>query len=1100
MIDKIALSALLASSIVGTALADATVTATGSAYCYDGTTQTYFPLAGARVELMDSDCDGSQICDDEMGRSYVQDDGSYSVTGSGGDPGIFWTDPDVYVRFAYNDDQGVRLTDEADSTRSWSTPEHDHNDFGGGKIDFGAWSTGNGVGAGEGTQCGVWRKAHLAYAAYKIEIGATPPAGHLDVEYWSAIWAGTPWTNTDTIHWPIHYGTYAVDHEFGHSIRHAADGDAGHFSWDVTRFQYARSHSMCAGDANRNPSEADESLRGYGFNEGWAEYWEGRVSGCGASIPPDEFHEGTIARSLHLMQEANNLTRKDMVLVLTDHPGAIHTLGEFQSQLAQQLGVASLGLNQSGMSQVSTRVEADRAPFTEIQRQRAIEAQLGDIRAQIARLRAERNRYAQLDTRLPPAQGHPITEVPPEKLPCHGADCNKLFQRLIAPPLLDAQARALELQGVALQRARSAEWPAQVQRAISAGQFDAWLANYRASFVKSLQVTMSEALARAEKNVREMQGSLQPEALAAFEAELAQARGRLSEPGAMLDLRLTEDMARRLSEAVPLAATPRLPPGATTMMTPDGILAVAAEVSHQVSLEAQVVNASPIFTDVPITVSWHLKNTTILRTTGIMSVRLDSQVVAVSGLPSQVDLVPDAEIAGQFTLPPQPAGVHNVSVNYFRDTGGEILHVSPSGQIEHRPYRDLSGMGPADFQTVVDVTKIDSDGDGINDALETQLLARFTPFLKFSRDGGSDDYRPMDALNYVRWSELQDDSDEGEGVLIHNAALMLNPNLVLSQGTNITTTKRFRPDRYINPQADVPQPGGNWARHGYAWNDVLANRNIGLYGHVVPFQATKLYTDVLHCSPSSGSDKPADWVLCEIDLDPSHPRTYYKVEYWQFFGYNGGQVGIGDHEGDWCTVQVLVDAETTAPVQVHMFAHGWRFGFDLQAQRVTSQADLAGGTIREYRGVNGGRSDVSFTWHEGPVADNENHSSMLASQANVLWMMRDEKSGEYAHPVVFVENSGHEFWPTAEWSFLNAHNHDGDDAANSYLAAPPPNLGEVSAPLNETPVAEIVLRYNGRWGTYSRLNSPPQGPPLHNGWTWEPSSSIRWLLPADLGN
>ena len=66
--------------------------------------------------------------------------------------------------------------------------------------------------------------------------------------------------------------------------------------------------------------------------------------------------------------------------------------------------------------------------------------------------------------------------------------------------------------------------------------------------------------------------------------------------------------------------------------------------------------------------------------------------------------------------------------------------------------------------------------------------------------------------------------------------------------------------------------------------------------------------------------------------------------------------------------------------------------------------------------------------------------------------------------------------------------------------APPPNLGEVEAPLSEVPEALIVLRYNGRWGAYGRKNDPPQGPALHNGWTWPGSSAIRWLLPKDLGN
>ncbi len=317
------------------AFADVTVTAIGRAFCYDGTTQRLYPLEGARVELMDSDCDGSQICDDLMGVGRVAADGSFSVTGSGGDPGWIGTSPDVYVRFAYNDDDGVRLTDELDSTRSWSTPEHDHDNTGGGVIDFGDWVTGMGVGAGEGTQCGVWRQGRLAYQRYKTDSGAAPPAGHLDIEYWSGVYSGTPWTNTDTIHWPIHFYSTALPHEFGHSIRHAADGNGAHFSNDVFRFQYARTHSECDADGNRNPGEIDSSLAGYAFNEGWAEYWDGDIYGCG-EVALDEHREGVVAHYLSRLQTENHLTRKQMVDVLIANPGSIHSFSEFSDRLAAQ--------------------------------------------------------------------------------------------------------------------------------------------------------------------------------------------------------------------------------------------------------------------------------------------------------------------------------------------------------------------------------------------------------------------------------------------------------------------------------------------------------------------------------------------------------------------------------------------------------------------------------------------------------------------------------------------------------------------------------------------------------------------------------------------
>lgn len=397
---------------------------------------------------------------------------------------------------------------------------------------------------------------------------------------------------------------------------------------------------------------------------------------------------------------------------------------------------------------------------------------------------------------------------------------------------------------------------------------------------------------------------------------------------------------------------------------------------------------------------------------------------------------------------------------------------------------------------------VDNDADGMPDSLETLLLARFTPYLRFSLDGGEEQYRPMDALNYVRWSELQTRGDEGQGVIVPNGTLYPNPAAVLGQGSDILAVKQFRSDRFLNPLADVPQRGGNWARHGYAWADVLLQRNVGLYGHVVPFQATRPQTDFLQCFKSrTPIHNNRDFVLCDIDLNPNAIKTYYKVEYWQFFGYNGVDKPseIGDHEGDWTTVQVIVDSTTLEPVQVYHFAHGYRFGFDLQPGRLRSTADREGGAVKEYHGQAWLRS-VDFTWHETSDDRVLNDHSALNSQNNVLRMMRDPSTGKYTHPVVYVEHGGHEFWPTEGWTYQDSPNHNGKDTAHSYLTAPPPNLGEVEAPLAEVAEANIVLRYNGRWGAFSRKNDPPQGPALHNGWTWPASSSLRRQLPKDLGN
>ena len=416
----------------------------------------------------------------------------------------------------------------------------------------------------------------------------------------------------------------------------------------------------------------------------------------------------------------------------------------------------------------------------------------------------------------------------------------------------------------------------------------------------------------------------------------------------------------------------------------------------------------------------------------------------------------------------------------------------------------------------------DSDTDGIPDRIESQLLATFTPYFRYSNDGGVEQYRPMDAWQYVQWSELQTDGDEGEGVILPTSQLFADPTRLLWARTSILNTPQVEGGLFLNPLADVPTQGGNWARYGWDWPDVLTHRNVGLYGHVVPFRATAPQTDFLDC-PSAQSREGAwaslsgrDYVQCNIDLDPAQPRNYYKVEYWQFFGYNG--VGkpfdFGDHEGDWTTVQVLVDAETLQPLQVHHFAHGYRIGFDLQPRPYARELPppgvpptgpvypntvlLDGGAVLEYRGIHYGK-DVQFTHWAGAPAAAQNAEAARAAQNNVVRMLRDPETGAYSHPVVYVEHGGHEFWPTEAWGFKDSPNHNGDDTAHSYLAAPPPNLGEVEAPLAEARDAPLILHYNGRWGAYNRRNVPPHGPPLHNQWTWPASSSIRWQIIKDGG-
>ena len=62
---------------------------------------------------------------------------------------------------------------------------------------------------------------------------------------------------------------------------------------------------------------------------------------------------------------------------------------------------------------------------------------------------------------------------------------------------------------------------------------------------------------------------------------------------------------------------------------------------------------------------------------------------------------------------------------------------------------------------------------------------------------------------------------------------------------------------------------------GFTWNEIKSKGNVGIYGHVVPY------------------------------------GQYYKIEYYQYFGYSdtlkGGAGNWGDHEGEWEMIEVILE-------------------------------------------------------------------------------------------------------------------------------------------------------------------------------------------------
>ena len=104
------------------------------------------PLANARVELWDSDANGSTIFDEFMAGSVTNQNGHFELDGLGGNPGSYsWSKPDVYARVTLTDadltQNPVRLTDELNDERTWDSPEHDHDDSEG-SVQIGSFTWG----------------------------------------------------------------------------------------------------------------------------------------------------------------------------------------------------------------------------------------------------------------------------------------------------------------------------------------------------------------------------------------------------------------------------------------------------------------------------------------------------------------------------------------------------------------------------------------------------------------------------------------------------------------------------------------------------------------------------------------------------------------------------------------------------------------------------------------------------------------------------------------------------------------------------------------------------------------------------------------------
>jgi hypothetical protein len=493
---------------------------------------------------------------------------------------------------------------------------------------------------------------------------------------------------------------------------------------------------------------------------------------------------------------------------------------------------------------------------------------------------------------------------------------------------------------------------------------------------------------------------------------------------------------------------------------------------------------------------------------------LDNSLIAASGCPGPVKHpgIPTVEPVGG-NPPAKPC-----TPNTTAETEWHKAHDAQVNQLVQQISQcDAHACPPIPVIALPSIGN-DHDADGIPDDFEQQLIERFSPFLRFSLDhvpplpqvGIPEAYRPADPLWYMSHSRLVGSTD---------SITVLPQSTLTSQPSKILDATSFGPSDVLgafSPNAAFTaciassprtpyhiDPVDDTAHVGADWTTVMQNKNVGLFAHVSKFQPrseedlpeqppviaepsvlggapTLDMTDLSKCARKiTNSTNP----VIPLSWYETNCKDCYKIEYYQFFGKNADHAfaNLGDHEGDWSMLTLVYEHATDRILAVSHWAHGYEMRFDLMQAGVQALpvTDPIVGKEIQYTGLES--VEQNFNILSVSLTGSHQDQPELA-QTNTLYMAQDPVTGEYSHPVAFVEFGSHEFWPTSHWGAEGAPAHPGDDAAHCYLTHNIPNLGEIEHALGAE--AAVLLGYSGSWGYINTDNDPPPGPSLHKAWNW----------------
>jgi hypothetical protein len=305
---------------------------------YQETDGSWHPMANVRVRLLHDDFDLKH----EMGTATTDANGNFNISGRTGLLQI--GKPSPYVQFVLEKDGRVDVRDLIGFSHRCNSGKKNHTD---GHINFGTMSM-------DHNRSLLYVRANQQYDYFQQHVGGEIPShgGTIGVIYPAVLDAGVPYTTEESIHWPGKYTNYnAAYHEWGHRIRHAADGSFFHFLGDVLHYTYLQQHWYYK-----------QTNAGFAFNEGWAEYhstlldpnernnfhaWH-YVAPTGNQ--PTEAIEGNVAADLLKLSDECGGFKALWTTLRNAGEHKVHSLSEFYSRFIHEHPTCKVPLTHVGPS------------------------------------------------------------------------------------------------------------------------------------------------------------------------------------------------------------------------------------------------------------------------------------------------------------------------------------------------------------------------------------------------------------------------------------------------------------------------------------------------------------------------------------------------------------------------------------------------------------------------------------------------------------------------------------------------------------------------------------------------------------------------------